>query len=66
MKPFPPVNTEDLLEITYVLGRYTSLYDKHMDYYEARWYYQRLAKDFDDIKKEREKITNARKSRRNR
>lgn len=54
MTPFPLMNIDDILEITYGLGRHTNLYEKDMDFADAKWYHRRLAREFDDIKKARE------------
>lgn len=64
MTPFPLTSIEDIYEISYNLARHVNLFDKSLDYAEARWYYQRLLKEFEDIKQAREKARNAKGKRR--
>jgi len=61
MTLFPLMGIEDIYEITYNLGRHTSLYRDDMDFAEARWLHKRLAREFDDIKKARKEALSNRK-----
>lgn len=64
MTPFPLMNIEDIYEIIYILARHTSMYNGDMDYAEARWFYRRLGKEFEEIKKAREQARSKIKRRR--